>query len=133
MANGRNVSTSLLPVGLLHKLPFFLVPAKIYMAVPDEIKLSLGQRNVSFVCYGEGYPMPTVLWKKDGNAGGYATISMNVSSTNSSTRLEIRPEGVTYQDAGNYTCEVYNGVDGQRKISHKLEVICESFFHACCI
>ena len=97
------------------------------MATPGEITLSIGQRNLSFVCYGEGYPMPTVVWKKDGNAGVFTTTTMNVSSTNSSNRLEIRPAGVTYQEAGNYTCEVYNGVDGKSKVSDKLEVICEYF------
>ena len=71
--------------------------------------------------------MPSIVWKKDGNLTEYPIVTTNLSAINSSKRLEIRSDGVTYQEAGNYTCEVYNGADGLAAVFDTLEVICEYF------
>lgn len=108
-------------------LSFFSVPAGIFLPPPKVHRLSLGERNVSFICFGQGYPMPSIVWKKDGNLTEYPIVTTNLSAINSSKRLEIRSDGVTYQEAGNYTCEVYNGADGLAAVFDTLEVICEYF------
>ena len=69
--------------------------------------------------------MPIVVWKKDGNLTLLPAVSSIVSAINSSERLEIGGNGATYQEAGNYTCEVNNGVDGMPVLSSTLEIICE--------
>ena len=77
--------------------------------------------------------MPTVVWKKDGNLTVLPTVTSIVLAINSSKRLEISGNGARYQEAGNYTCEVYNGVDGIAAVSSTLEVICEchtDLYHA---
>ena len=96
-------------------------------------KLYLGQRNVSFVCFGQGYPKPKVTWKKDGNVTEYPFVSTIISAINSSTRLDIGADGVTYQESGNYTCEVYNGVDGMPTVTASVEVICEYYSNFYCL
>ena len=69
-----------------------------------------------------------MAWKKDGNPTVYPIVSQNLSAINSSKRLEVKADGVTYEEAGEYTCEVYNGVDGMTAASATLEVICEYTF-----
>jgi len=68
------------------------------------------------------------VWKKDGKPAVYPIVSQNLSVINSSMRLEVKVDGVTYEEAGKYTCEVYNGVDGMTAESATLEVICEYTF-----
>ena len=48
-------------------------------------------------------------------------IQWNVTS-----RLYVRLSGVTYQEAGNYTCEVLNGVGSQRSVNATTEILCKS-------
>ena len=109
-------------------LSFISVPASVFVSPPEVYRLSLGQKNVSFLCFGHGYPIPRIVWKKDGNPIVYPIVSQNLSAINSSKRLEVKADGVTYEEAGKYTCEVYNGVDGMTAASATLEVLCKYTF-----
>ena len=44
---------------------------------------------------------------------------------NVTSRLYLRVAGVTYQDAGNYTCEVFNGVESNHSLRDTLQVFCK--------
>ena len=44
---------------------------------------------------------------------------------NVTSRLYLRSNGVTYQEAGNYTCEVSNGVGIHGSVNATTEVLCE--------
>ena len=47
------------------------------------------------------------------------------SPWNVTNRLYLRVSGVTYQDAGNYTCEVFNHVGGNISTADTVQVFCE--------
>lgn len=52
-------------------------------------------------------------------------VLFNISGApwNITSRLYLRSNGVTYQEAGNYTCEVSNGV-GIGSVKGTTEVLC---------
>lgn len=47
------------------------------------------------------------------------------SQWNVTSRLYLRVAGATYEDAGNYTCRVHNGVGRNESLSETIEVLCE--------
>ena len=47
------------------------------------------------------------------------------SQWNAGSRLYLHVDGVTYQEAGNYTCDVFNGVGGNISAWDNLQVFCK--------
>ena len=98
-----------------------------------------GDKNTNITCYGSGYPAPNVTWTK----GGKETIlqvpdfspnhsrrvvqvlSGDVTSAldNFTSRLYLHTAGITYNEAGNYSCTASNGVERPAKTG--VEVLCK--------
>jgi len=51
---------------------------------------------------------------------------------NVTSRLYVRLDGITYQEAGNYTCEVTNGVGNQGTVNATSEILCKYFSFDMC-
>ena len=122
--------------------PFdLLAPHQLYIPKPHVLKLLKQTENVTIDCYGYGKPLPSVVWKKDGvevkNISVFSEAYNNQvvqvfdfsrsSSWNISSRLFLRTGGITYSEAGNYTCEVFNGVDTNHSEQGNIEVLCMYF------
>jgi hypothetical protein len=81
-------------------------------------KLRQGQKNSSIICFGYGYPNPRATWKinnteipEDSNSsigsGIYQRRSTNdLVLQNVTSTLFFNQDGSTFDDFGNYTCEV---------------------------
>jgi len=97
-------------------------------------------KNVTVDCYGYGKPLPKITWirhkteiptvynftDKDRKKVVQEIFqSSKESPWKVTSRLYLRLDGVTYQDAGNYTCEVFNGVGGNISASDTLQVFCK--------
>ena len=105
------------------------------------LKLRKNVKNVTVDCYGYGKPLPSVTWGKDGDIiSQFSKVTRNDSDAvvqrvfntsgnpwNVTSRLYVRVDGVTYQDAGSYTCEVSNGVGSQGSVNATTEILCKSF------
>lgn len=52
-------------------------------------------------------------------------VSISSDPWNISSVLYLRVDGVTYNEAGNYTCEVYNGVDENKTVETTIRVTCK--------
>ena len=90
-------------------------------------------------CHGYGKPTPVVTWTRNGkniatenNFTDYRhkVVQGNPDSSaespwNVTSRLYLRVDGVTLEDAGNYTCEVFNGVGGNISATDTLQVFCK--------
>ena len=84
------------------------------------------------------------MWKKDGKE--VKNISMfseaynnqvvqvveyaNSSQWNVTNRLYLRMGGITYNESGNYTCEVFNGIGANYSEEQTIEVLCKFLFVA---
>ena len=64
------------------------------------------------------------------NSDRVVQLSFNTSGVpwNVTSRLYLRTDGVTYQEAGNYTCKVSNGVGDEGIVNATTEVLCEFLF-----
>ena len=111
---------------------------------PHTLKLKNDTRNITVDCHGYGKPLPTVLWKKDNKtiknvsdfSESYNDQVVQVleyassSQWNVTNRLYLRMGGITYNESGNYTCEVFNGVGTNYSEEQSIEVVCKCIF--CC-
>ena len=93
-------------------------------------------------CHGYGKPLPSVVWRKDGKeVQKIATFSeayanqvvqvlkqTNAAPWNFTSRLYLRTGGITYNESGNYTCEVFNGVGTNYSEQQSIEILCEYTF-----
>ena len=119
---------------------FFLAHSRVFIPPPQELNLVKNLQNVTADCYGYGKPAPKVIWihnNKDiptvpsltdetrGNVVQMEFEPRAGSPWNAGSRLYLRADGVTYQDAGNYTCEVFNGVGGNISATDTLQVFCK--------
>ena len=115
------------------------VPPHVYVPLPRVFKLYKNETNITVDCYGYGKPVPSVMWKRDGNPVKlvpYFTPNyeqevvqdlFNTSSNslwNITSRLYIRTGGVTYSEAGNYTCETSNAASHD-SVTEEVEVLCK--------
>ena len=99
------------------------------------MKLLRDEKNITVECFGRGKPRPTITWKKDGTkisknpseirSGVVQVIGNSSDAWNVSSVLYLRTGGVTYDDAGNYTCEVYNGVEKNETVESTIRVLCK--------
>lgn len=117
-------------------------PPLISVPPPRVLKLHYKETNVTVDCSVYGKPVPSVIWKKDGNAvelvGHFSPLKhgqkvvhnqFNTSSAsqwNITSRLSLRTSGATYSEAGNYTCEASND-DSRSSVTETVELLCESF------
>lgn len=114
---------------------YVLEPAKIGIPDPQVLKLHRGDKNLSVACFGRGKPRPKITWKKNGidvfrashdtRSGVLQIVSNSSDVWNVSSVLYLRTGGVTYSEAGNYTCEVYNGVDQNETVGSIITVLCK--------
>jgi hypothetical protein len=104
----------------------FTVLHDVFIPTPKPYILILGERNVSLQCYGFGFPLPVLSWYKNGTSVDIRTVTTNSSNNNVSSQLFLTtPEaGVTYKEAGNYTCEAYSSILS-KKTRGTVEVLCE--------
>ena len=110
---------------------------QVQVSPAHSLKLLKNDKNISVACFGYGKPRPSVLWKKGAdevpaveklNISEVVQIVSNTSSEspwNVTSYLYLRIGGVTYEDAGNYTCQVYNGVALNSSLNATVEVLCE--------
>ena len=80
---------------------------------PPEINTELKNQSVTynsslqFICSLSGFPTPEILWTKDGvNLGNNNTLTIN---------------GLSYGDAGRYTCSANNS-EGKRESAFHITV-----------
>ena len=52
-------------------------------------------------------------------------VSRSSDPWNISSVLYLRVAGVTFNEAGNYTCEVHNGVDENKTVESTIRVTCK--------
>ena len=109
---------------------------QVQVSPAHSLKLLKNDKNISVDCFGYGKPRPSVRWKKGAdevptaeklNINKVVQIVSNTSSEspwNVSSRLFLRTGGITYAEAGNYTCEVFNGVDRNHPEKQNIEVLC---------
>ncbi|XP_046846179.1 receptor-type tyrosine-protein phosphatase S-like isoform X2 [Xenia sp. Carnegie-2017] len=107
-----------------------------------ELKVHLNERNVSIICKGKGYPLPDVTWKKKNKIIPkfqnstvalddlvYQETNLSEFSTKSNSYLQktsvlfLRKKGITYDDYGNYTCEVLNKNQTSQPLQKTVEIL----------
>ena len=120
---------------------FCFPPERHYVSVehPHTLTLTNATENVTIDCQGYGKPSPAVVWKKNGATikkvpeftERYSDQVVQVddfaepSQWNVTNRLYLRPAGVTYDEGGNYTCEVLNRTAGANYSEEQtIEVLC---------
>ena len=125
---------------LLSNVRSFSVPSEVFLSGPAIRIFKKGDKNASVTCYGRGHPAPNVTWTKGSgetvlqvddvslaNKSRHAlqVLPVNVTSfpENVTSRLYLRPSGLTYEEAGNYTCTSSNGVGGAAET--RVEILCE--------
>ena len=106
----------------------------------NKLKLLKYDKNIIVDCHGYGKPTPKIRWMR--NKRGIPTVKnftadysdkvvkaifepSEASPWNVTSRLYLRVAGVKYQDAGNYICEVFNGVGSNISATDTLEVLCK--------
>ena len=119
---------------------FFIALARVFIPGPRELRLLNGTQNVTVDCLGYGKPLPTVRWTRNGSfilevnnvTGKHSNELVQVtemprhnSAWNATSRLYLHINGVTYQDAGNYTCVVFNGVVMNFSAEDTVQVLCK--------
>ena len=119
---------------------YFIAPSRLFISPSRELKLLKYEKNVTADCHGYGKPKPDVKWTRNDtdvsivnkftveyrNQVVQAILEPSKESPwNVTSRLYLRVDGVTYQDAGNYTCKVFNGVGGNDSLKDTLQVFCE--------
>ena len=106
---------------------------------PRTLRLTKETTNVTAECHGYGKPLPSVVWRKGGKevlkvgtfskayANQVVQVLENVNSSewNITNRLYLRTSGITYNESGNYTCEVFNGVGTNYSETESIEILCE--------
>jgi len=102
---------------------------------PQVLKLHRGDKNLTVVCFGRGKPRPKITWKKNGMdvlRASYDTrssvvqiVSKGSDVWNVSSVLYLRTGGAMYSEAGNYSCEVYNGVGQNATAESIITVLCK--------
>ena len=97
-----------------------------------------GQKNASIVCRGYGYPNPKATWKINGTeipqnpyssigSGIYQRRSNNDESLeNVTSTLYFKQSGSTFEDYGNYTCEVT--IENARDTDSKVVAVLCKFY-----
>jgi hypothetical protein len=97
---------------------YFSALPKVYIIGGEIKKLRKGQKNSSIVCHGYGFPNPRATWKINNTeisessnspigSGIYQRRSTNdLVLQNVTSTLYFDQNGSTYEDFGNYTCEV---------------------------
>lgn len=124
---------------------YYLFISKLYLSASPSIYTShtsptvfkRGAVNQSINCYGNGYPRPSISWHRS-NTIIPVVVEMTSNDTNRvvqvvksdisfplqniSSRLYLRTSGLTYAEAGNYSCQVSNKVSTARRV---VEVLCE--------
>ena len=113
---------------------------QIFVPLPRTLKLRKNARNVTKDCHGYGKPSPVVKWKKEGQIIPIRTLiegkdsamivqvvfnQSGASGLNITSRLYLHTDGATYGEAGTYTCEVYNGVNGNYTLNETIEILCK--------
>lgn len=107
----------------------------------EVLKLRQNAKNVTIDCYGYGKPRPSVTWRKgvaiiplvpvvtanNSDVVFQRVVNMSGYPWNVTSRLYVRLDGMTYQEAGNYACEVSNGVGNQGTVNATSEILCKYF------
>ena len=109
---------------------------KVFVGGNKTLILQKNQKDVIIKCFGNGYPVPTVRWKKQAKVIQIAGEPVNNSMVqvlssdikrpmdNATSDLYLRIGGVTYNESGNYSCTADNGV-GENPATTGVEVICK--------
>uniref|UniRef100_A0A914R126 Ig-like domain-containing protein n=1 Tax=Panagrolaimus davidi TaxID=227884 RepID=A0A914R126_9BILA len=101
----------------------FLVNGPALLVKPDSSTVPANTR-VSFFCRADGNPIPTIVWRKNGepiNDGRYSTRTL----TNGLSTLRIEPVLSSDNDLI-ISCTADNGVGSPIKAEAKLKVLVES-------
>ena len=100
-------------------------------------------KNIIISCEGKSYPTPIVVWKRNGsiiNLAENSSVASNDTVYQIKTppgrddklnvpvvinTLYLRPNGLKYEDHGNYTCEVLNLNESSVPLSETVEIQCK--------
>lgn len=117
------------------------MPTSVEIAKPFTRVYRRGLTNVNITCYAIGYPKPTLEWRRYGatvqTVSNIAEIYKHdvvqvirddVSGEENLLKmysvLYLRPSGITYDEAGNYTCIANRSIDGT-SAQKTIEVLCK--------
>ena len=116
----------------------------MYIEPPIVRSFVQGESNQTILCYANGKPQPKVQWYYNAQPipvvdqvySNFTSNIVQVTSNNEteklqnvSSRLYLRVRGITLNDAGNYTCKAWNGVN--RSAEKTVEVLCKLYAKAC--
>ena len=104
--------------------------ASISVSPPAQtLRFGADQFFLPLKCSGQGFPLPTITWKRNDsplqNTSHLTLYMKQLSEINATSAVDLKPGGIDIKEAGNYTCEVYNGVDGQGVLSATVQVFCK--------
>ena len=137
----------LVKIKFLYSLQTFLLVyylsaahSRVYVSPPLTRILVRQQENFTIICYGNGYPKPSVYWMRnytmiptveslsEKDSTRIVQVIRGISSPleNATARLFLRVAGVTYNEAGKYTCVANNTVKGIASFTNQTtEVLCK--------
>ena len=123
---------------------FFLDGPYITLEEPVVKSVEVNDENITIPCTGKSYPTPDVIWKKNGkeiqlrenstrtaNDAIYQIITQSGWDSKTNVYLQVtstlflRPNGIKYEDHGNYTCEVLNKNESSIPLTKTVEVQCK--------
>ncbi|XP_058977900.1 neuroglian isoform X2 [Musca domestica] len=96
-------------------------PTQQYVTRKNEV--ALRGKYVELFCIYGGTPLPETVWRKNGEPIAWGD---RISQGNYGKSLIIRY--ATFEDAGTYTCDVFNGVGKGQSYSIKLEIQAVPYF-----
>ena len=93
------------------------------------VTLGLNETFNPLRCSGRGYPLPKLIWKRNGlTVNGTSQLSLKtqrLSDINITSEIDLRLGGLNVYEGGKYTCEVQSGIDSQGQLSATLQVFCK--------
>ncbi len=113
---------------------------------PRTIIVNVNDKYIIIPCRGKSYPKPYVIWKKDNSNITIPSLENSTEAANDSvyqiikksgwdnksneylgatSTLFLRPNGIKYEDHGNYSCEVLNANESSIPLSKTVEVQCK--------
>ena len=115
----------------------------ISITPPLQLKLRRQEKNTTVDCRGYGKPVPVIRWLRNGvqipafhalepynnSFRVFQVTAMLRPETpwNVSSRLFIAPAGISYREAGVYSCEVYNSIEGKSTVNETIKVLCKCY------
>ena len=123
--------------------PSVSASAEVTVEPSGTLVLIRNAHNITVDCTAFGKPRPSVTWFKGreevrlvDQADANEVVQVLLNSTAGSpwtvtSRLYLSIAGASYDDAGNYSCLVHNGVGHNTSLNETVEVLCKYGEHWC--